>query len=472
MMQHSGGAVGGFLATALTTVQRLNSAVEKRVFSLSEFDALLDRQVYGQPTASGQYVSVNTALQTRGVWECVQVYCKSIASLPCILYRNLPNGGRVPCDDHRLYEKLLYQPNPEMTAHEFWQLVMMHRMTWGNHYSQIVRDDYGVRELWPLDPSKCTWKRDTDSNKLVLVYRKTSTDNELFAFEEIFHVKGMTLDGITGLSPISYARQTIGLALAAEEFGARWFGNGARPGGVLSTAGKLSPEAAKRLKAAWEQAHAGTSNAQRTAVLEEGVTWTALSVPAEDSQFLATRQATKEDLAAMFRVPPHKIGLLEHTNRASIEEQNLEFVSDSLLPELVNLEQAIHRDLVNIGPQKRGVFAEFNVDKLLRGNQAARGQWYALGRQWGWFNADEIREQENLNPIPNGNGQIYLEPLNMVAAGSQKGENLTPSPTGGDPPAPKGEDDPPDDAAGGVKGRSIFRDLVPLLAANGANGRH
>lgn len=460
----------------------------------------MDRVYYGLPTTSGVYINVDTALQVGAVWSCVQAYATTIASLPFILYRKLPNGGRDEYDDHRLYDLLRYQPNPEMTAREFWHTAIAHQLTWGNFFGHITVDDYGAREIWPLDPSKCAWRRDPESQggKLWLAYKRSSSDTVRYEFVEIFHLKGFSLDGITGLSPIAYHRNAIGLASSAQEFGSRFFGNGSQPGGFLTSKGKLSLEAAKRLKSEWERLHAGPSNAHRVAVLEEGLTFAPNFIPADQSQFLQTIRATKEDIAAIYRVPPHKIGLLEHTNRASIEEQNIEWVIDSILPECVLIEQAVQRDLVNIGQGKRGVYAEFNVDALMRGNQAARSTWYTAGRQWGYFSADDVREMENKNPLPDGQGKMYLVPLNMtpadmvrkvVTAQIAKPDDQSPPAPAGTGPVTKVEDDPPDDAEqpgngaptpngkannSGPRG-SIFRDLVPLTRSNGAsngNGRH
>ncbi len=468
-----------FLTDALATISRLNSAVEQRVFSLAEMDEWMDRQYYGLPTASGMYVTVDSALQLDAVWACVRKRAGSVASLPCILFRDLPDGGKAKNINHRLYDLLKNGPNPEMTAQSFWNLVVTHHDTWGNFYGQIVVDDYGAREIWPLDPSKCRWKRDPKDagNRLWLEYRRTPSVTDRFEFEEIFHVANDTLDGITGLSPISMHRQKIGLGLAAQEYGARWFGNGGNPGGILQMKGKLSVEAAKRLKRDWEQAHSGTSNAHRVAVLEEDVTWIPTTIPPDDSQFLQTIKATKEDIAAIFNVPPHKVGLLEHTNRASIEEQNIEWVIDTIKPLCVRIEQSIQRDLINIGDGKRGVYARFQTASLLQGNAAAKAAVYAAGRQWGWYCADDIREMEDMNPLPDGQGKTFIVPLNMVPAGAELLDNYAPTPDSGPAIAPKGEDDPPDDVIGtkdsSSNGRSYFRELVPLLAnGNGANGRH
>ncbi len=367
------------------------------------------------------------------------------------------------------------QPNPEMTAKIFWQLVMLHRDTWGNFFGQIITDDYGPREIWPLDPSKCKWKRDPDTHKLFLAYRKTYNETVYFPFAEIFHVPGITFEGLTGLSPIAYQRQKLGVHMAATEFGARFFGNGSIPGGVLEATGKLSAEAAKRLKADWERLHATTGNSHRVAVLEEGVTWKQISIPAEDSQFLATIKASKEDIAAIFRVPPHKVGLLEHTNRASIEEQNIEWVTDTIGPECVRLEQSIQRDLINIGDGKRGVFARFDRRPLLQGNALSRAQFYAIMRQWGVYSADDVRELEDLNPLPNGAGQTYYVPLNMATVGAAP-DDITFPPESGPGNVPKDEDNPPDTvknpAVMSPTGRTRkLADLV-TVATNGTNGRH
>ncbi len=389
--------------------------VERRWQTIADNDAYLDRRASGGfgLSAAGQNVTVESAFGYWPVWSCVRVISETVASLPCIVYRRRPDGGKERAFGHRLYDILHYQPNPEQTAMDYWDTVMVHCLTWGNHYSQIERDDYGTRALWPLDPSRMQIGRD-NSGQLEYQYRQRGGGVQTFAFADIFHAHGLSWNGTVGLSAIGYARETIGLGLSLEEFAARYFGEGARPSGVLEHPGRLKdPE---RLKADWEAMHKGPANAHKVAVLEEGMKWTPLSIPPEDSQFLQSREWGAETIAAWYRVPPHKIGLLKHATFSNIEHQAIEFVTDTIRPWVYRLEQSIRRDIFQISDGKRDHYAEFLVDGLLRGDLASRYTAYATGRQNGWMSADDVRSLENMNPLPDGVGKVYWMPSNMQNA--------------------------------------------------------
>jgi HK97 family phage portal protein len=211
----------------------------------------------------------------------------------------------------------------------------------------------------------------------------------------------------------------VGLDLATRQFGGRFFGNDSRPGGILTHPGKLSPDGAKKLKRGWEEAHRGLSNSQRVAVLEEGVTWTTIGIPPEQAQFLETRRYGRSEIAGLFRVPLHLIGDLERATFSNIEAQSLEFAKYSLTPWLVQIEQAIQRDLFGISAGKRSHFAEHLLEGLLRGDSQARAAYLQTMRQNGALNADEWRALDNLNPIPSGKGKIYWQPVNMQELGKE-----------------------------------------------------
>ncbi len=406
-----------------------------RLLSLAELDAAMDRMSYGIPTASGSYVSVESSLQTSAVWACVGLISESLATSPCMMFNISKDGTKTKNQDHPLYYVIHDQWNDEMTATEGWQTAIIHALTWGNSYNQIVRDSNQIRQLWPLTPSDVRPWREPDG-RLCFRYKWGTTGQRLFEFSEIFHFKGRSLDGIVGLSPIAYARQTIGLALTAEEYGGRFFGNGSTPGGVLQTDGKLTDEAALRLQADWEKSHAGVANSNRVAILEEGLKWVATTIPNEDSQWLETRQFSIQDIARWYRVPPHKLGIIEHgaTNH-NIEHQAIEFVTDTIRPWAYRIQQAISRDLISIAPSNRNNVAEFQLEGLLRGDLKTRYDSYAVGRQWGWLSADDIRETEGMNPLPGTQGDNYLVPLNMVPADQIP---LVPPDTTKNPPVPPG----------------------------------
>jgi len=397
----------------------LARGVERRLQTISDLDAYMEARASGGfgLSAAGQNVTIESALRYSTVWACVRAIAETVASLPCITYRRRPDGGKERATEHRLYELLHDQPNAEQTAMDYWETVMVHLLTWGNHYSQVERDDYGTRALWPLDPSRVSLARD-GAGRLIYNYRKRdgTMQDPPFAFADIFHVHGLSWNGTLGLSVIGYARETIGLGLSLDDFAARYFGQGTHASGVLQHPGKLSDPGHKRLIEDWKEAHAGPVNAHKAIVLEEGMTWAATSIPPDDSQFLQSRQWQAEEIARWYRVPQHKIGLLNRATNNNIEQQAIEFVTDCIRPWLVRLEKSIRRDVIQIGDGKRTLFVEFLVDGLLRGDLASRYAAFATARQNGWMSADDIRLIENQNPLPNGEGKVYWMPVNMQNA--------------------------------------------------------
>lgn len=404
----------------MNLVHRALNLVERRSFNmpLSTLDALMDAAVGGRPTAAGVPVSAEGALSLVPVNAAVGVLSEGVASTPLITYKRLARGkDRAP--DHPLYDLLHDQPNPELTSLEYWDLVVGHAATWGNHYSEIERTPYGVTGLWPLRPDWMRVTRDA-AGDLAYVYSQPGLQPRTFPVVDIFHVRDRTRDGVLGISRIAQAREAIGLAGAAEGFGARFFGNDSRPGGILSVEGRLTDEGAGRLKRAWEAMHAGGQNRWRVAVLENGVTWQQVGIPPADAQFLETRKFQRTEIAALFRVPPHMIGDLERATFSNIEQQSIEFVTYSLRPWMVRIEKAVLRDLFRITAGKRSHFAEFLIDGLLRGDAYTRAQALAIQRQNGVITANEWREIENRNPIDGGDGLLVngnMIPVDQAASG-------------------------------------------------------
>lgn len=384
---------------------------ETRGLSLTDYQQWVDLGIVS-PTASGVSVSGEGALKYSAVWACVRVLAETVAQLPLVVYERLERGKRA-APDHPLYRVLHDQPNPIMTAFEWREALMGHLLLWGNAYCEIEMDNRGqVLGLWPLRPDKVVEVRRM-RDELAYVYELPDGKRVLLAGERVWHLRGLSADGITGYSPIAAARQAIGLGLAAEEFGARFFGNGARPGGVLQHPGVLGEEGFRRVKESWQATHGGLSNASRVAILEEGMTYQAVGIPPEDAQFLETRKFQRGEIAAIFRVPPHMIGDLERATFSNIEQQSIEFKAFTMEPWLVRWQQAVNQRLMTAAEQRR-YFAEFKPDALLRGDTVSRFQAYSIGRQNGWLSANDIRELENLNPIDGGD--LYLVPMNMVPA--------------------------------------------------------
>lgn len=367
----------------------------------------------GSATAAGVNVTPQNSLQSTAVFACARILAEGEAALPLIFYQRLNGGGKTRATAHRLYPILHDLPNPEMTSIELRETLMGHLALRGNAFAEIERDQGNrIKGLWPLRPDKTEVKR--VNGQLVYVVDVPGEGPQGLPARNVMHLRGFGYDGLMGYSPIALARQAIGLAMATEEFGARFFGNGAKPGGVLETPNKLSDKAYDRLTKWWNDRHQGLENSHRMAILEEGLELHEIGIAPDEAQFLETRKFQVSEIARMFRVPPHMLAYLEGgASYASIEQMSLEFVIYTLTPWLVRWEQAIYRDLLTEA-ERLSYFAEHLIDGLLRGDIQSRYEAYNIGRTGGWLSADDIRELENMNPLPDGEGKIYLVPLNMV----------------------------------------------------------
>ncbi len=378
----------------------------------------------GTQTYTGRRVSTEGSLQQATVFACVRLIAESIGMLPLILYRRLEPRGKERATNHPLYGVLHDLPNPELTAIELFETLAGHLALWGNAYCEIEYDGAGRRRaLWPLRPDRMTVEV-TEDNERVYVYQLPDGAQVELPRYRVWHIRGWGTDAWEGKSPIALARESIGLSLATEEFGARFFGNDSRPGGILTTPNKLSDQGAERMKSRWQSAHGGLRNAHRVAVLEEGVTWQAIGIPPEEAQFLETRKFQEAQICQIYRVPPHMIGITERTTSwgTGIEQQGIGFVTFTLLPYLLRVSQSVHRDLLTPA-ERRTLFAEHLTAALERGDIKARYAAYNIGRNGGWLSVNDIREAENLNPVEGGDA--YLQPLNMVELGSEA-EDPTP----------------------------------------------
>ena len=391
--------------------------------------------VFGK-SAAGAKVNEFTAMQTTAVYACVRILAESIAGLPLHLYEYRGNGKeRVP--GHPLYFLLHDSPNPEMTSFIFRETAMIHLLLWGNSYAQILRDGRGrVMGLYPLLPNRMSVGRD-ESGEIVYTYTPMSESNPhlkgqrqiTLRREDVLHIPGLGFDGLVGYSPIAMAKNAIGIALATEEYGAAFFKNGARPGGVLEHPGVLKDPS--KLRESWHAVYGGTMNTGRIAVLEEGVKYQQIAIPPEEAQFLETRKFQIDEIARLYRVPPHMIGDLEKSSFNNIEQQSLEFVKYTLNPWVVRWEQSLQKALLT-DKERKEYFIRFKVDGLLRGDYKSRMEGYAIGRQNGWLSANDIRSLEDMNPIKSEEGgDLYLINGNMTklkdaglfAARQQEGEN-------------------------------------------------
>ena len=370
-------------------------------------------------STSGKRVNERSAMQMTAVYSCVRILSEAIASLPLHFYEYREDGSKAKATDHSLYFLLHDEPNPEMSSYTFREVLMTHLLLWGNAYSQIIRNGKGeVVALYPLMPDRMTVDRD-EKGKIYYKYQMTSDDAQTMKGQtvvlkstDVLHIPGLGFDGLVGYSPIAMAKNAIGMAIACEEFGAKFFANGAAPSGVLEHPGTLKDPS--RVRESWTQTFGGSSNANKVAVLEEGMKYTPISISPEQAQFLETRKFQINEIARIFRVPPHLVGDLEKSSFSNIEQQSLEFVKYTLDPWVARWEQAMVRSLLSAEDKKK-YFIKFNVDGLLRGDYQSRMNGYAVARQNGWMSANDIRELENLDRIPAElGGDLYLINGNMT----------------------------------------------------------
>ena len=358
-------------------------------------------------------------MQMTAVYSCVRILAEAVAGLPLHLYRYNEAGGKEKAIDHPLYHLLHDEPNPEMSSFVFRETLMTHLLLWGNAYAQIIRNGKGeVISLYPLMPNKMTVDRD-QGGKLYYSYQRSNEEaiqskdsNVILKPSDVLHIPGLGFDGLVGYSPIAMAKNAIGMAIACEEYGAKFFSNGASPGGVLEHPGTIKDP--QRIRDSWQSTFGGSGNANKIAVLEEGMKFTPIGIAPEQAQFLQTRKFQIDEIARIFRVPPHMVGDLDRSSFSNIEQQSLEFVKYTLDPWVVRWEQSIARALLT-PEEKKKYFAKFNLDGLLRGDYQSRMQGYAIGRQNGWMSANDIRELENLDLIPDEEGgNLYLINGNML----------------------------------------------------------
>lgn len=364
-------------------------------------------------SAAGKRVNERSSMQITAVYACVRVIAESIASLPLHLYRYNEDGGKEKAIDHPLYFLLHNEPNPEMTTFSFFEVLLTHLLLWGNAYCQIIRNGKGeVVALYPLMADRMDVDRD-EKGHIYYEYTMSSDDAPTMKGSvvqlqpvDVLHIPGMGFDGLVGYSPIAMAKNAIGISIACEEYGSKFFANGAAPSGVLEHPGTLKDPG--RVRESWTQTFGGSHNANKVAVLEEGMKYTPISISPNEAQFLETRKFQIDEIARIFRIPPHMIGDLEHATFSNIEEMSLEYVQYTLGPWIARLEQSMIRSLLS-DAEKGTYFVKFNVDGLLRGNYQSRMQGYAVARQNGWMSANDIRQLENLDMIPDEEGgNLYL----------------------------------------------------------------
>ncbi|HCS40388.1 MAG TPA: phage portal protein [Anaerolineaceae bacterium] len=362
-------------------------------------------------TSSGARVNSDTALKVSAAWACTRLISETVAMLPHIVYKRLDNGGKERASDHPLYDILHDQPNNRQTSFEFTDMLQMHALLRGSGYAKIKVGPRGpVDKLIPVHPDRVIDVEEVDDDTLRYKILDRGGQINTYTDDEIFELRGLSLDGVKTVSVMTYARESFGLSIAAEHFGAKLFGNYSRPGGFLKHPGHLSEEAQIRLRNQTERMTSG-ENLHRLGVLEEGMEYQQVTLSPEDSQMLETREFQAEDVCRWFRVPPHMVGLTSKATSwgSGIEELSRGYVTFVLMPWLVRWQQLISKDLIIATDQ---YFVEFLTEALLRGDIEKRYSAYNIGRNGGWLATNDIRRPENMNPIPGGDDD-YLTALNM-----------------------------------------------------------
>lgn len=384
----------------------------------------------GGPTASGKLVGPSSALQATAALACVIVISQDIAKIPVYLYdrRTLEMQTNHPV--HRLLHR---RPNGWQTRYTHRQFKMAQILTRGNAYAVKIYDQRGrLTELVPVPSDYMTLYESPEGDLFYLVSLKGQflgaqlepaiTEHGMWIpAEYVVHHRGLSLDGIRGVSVLTYAREAVGLSLATEEHGSRMFSNGAQVSGVLESDQTLSQQAIDKLRRQWQEAYSGLSNAFKTVILESGMKWKQVGMNTDDAQFLETRQFQVAEIARIFRVPPSKIAAATQGNRYSNAEMEAqEYINDGLMPWLEMLEADYEANLLTEEEQGR-FFVQHDLNQLLRADSRARAEYFAKARQWGWLNVNEIRRRENMPGI-GPKGDQYLEPLNMTPVGTDRPE--------------------------------------------------
>ncbi len=366
---------------------------------------------YFGSSSSGKAVNPRSAVQVTAVYACVRVIAETIASLPLHVYEQTEKGS-IKALKHPLYRLLHDEPNSEMTSFVWRETMLTHLLLWGNAYSQIIRTGRNqIVGLYPLLPDRMEVDRDAKGR---LTYTYTTSEGRVAALEpeDVLHIPGLGFDGVMGYSPIALEKNAIGLGISAEEYGSKFFSHGATPSGVLTHPNTVKDP--KRLRESWNQAYGGSANSNRVAILEEGLRFERISMPNNEAQFLETRKFQVNEVCRIYRVPPHLIGDLEHATFSNIEHQSISFAVHTIRPWLVRIEQAFNRALFP-EKEKGRFYSQFVLDGLMRGDYKSRMEGYAIARQNGWMCTNDIRELENMNPIPEEDGgNLYLVNGNMI----------------------------------------------------------
>lgn len=390
---------------------RASAGVEARATLSDPSEAMRAAWTSGT-TASGTSVTPQSALAHGDVYACIRTLSDAAASLPLHIYRR-GDGGTRERDDGSRPAQLLRRPHPLLTQSTLIGMVVGHLNGWGNAYVGKIRGGTGgpVVRLWPIHPSRVTIEVKKGEPSYTVAPSSADAQGGVFNRADILHIKGLTDDGIVGMSPITQAREALGLGMTMASYAGRFFDNSAYPGGIIKLQGELSPDAAKRLRDDWERFHRGVHNSSRVAVLEGGADFATVTVSPQDSQFVEQRRLSSTEVARIFRVPPWMIAADAGASMtySNVEQQMIQFAVYSLRPWLVAIEQALAGD-ADLFPVDGSLFPEFLMDAILRADTATRTASYTAG--YGrWLTPNEIRQRENLPPVAGGDDLLPVDAI-------------------------------------------------------------
>lgn len=383
-----------------------------KVLFSNNFDKFIQKYMEGEEGITGVLEDGNAQMKYSALFGCFRVLAETFASVPVSEYRKSLNGDRTLTNETGLFEILGDIANSEMSSYNFYEAMQYQMCAGGNAIAKRLYNKRGdLVGLYPIDHQLVSIVRDSDTNELLYKI----SNNDILKRKDVFHVPGVSTNGVIGMSILEYAAQAIGLGQSYEKFGRKFYDNGAVPSGVFEHEGILKDTAYNRLKDDLAKSYTGLSNAGKPMLLEHGLKYKQLAISPVDAQLLENRRFQVEDVCRFCRVPLHMVQELSKATNNNIEHQSLEFVMYTMLPYFRRWEECINSQLLTPEQRNDKYYYEFDMSTLLRGDSASMAKAFATGRQWGWLSVNDIRKKQNLNSIDNGN--IYLQPVNMVEAG-------------------------------------------------------
>lgn len=366
---------------------------------------------------SNKGITEETALEVTACYSCVRIIAEQIAILPVNLYQEETDKGRTKQKQHNVYRLLNIEPNPYMTAYNFWMAMMVQKLLTGFGYAEVERDrkTKAPIALWPI-PTKYVTKKKNSRGEPVYEVKINADKPKMIAYGNMLEIQGVTPDGYSVYEPIQLLKNALGLSRSAELFSKEYFDEGTHPSGVITYPGALRAEKQEEFRKQVKNTYSGLGKHHRVMLLEDGMKFDRITAPPNEGQMYESRQFQVIEICRFFNVPPHKVMDMSRATWGNMEESNIQFVNDSLLPHLINNQQSIYQTLLFDFEKRDGLYAEYDLNNLLRGRLQDRFESYAKARQWGWLNVNEIRAKENMSSI-GPQGDIYIEPLNMQEAG-------------------------------------------------------